>query len=64
MIDLVADRNAIQDLLASYALTLDANDVEACLDLFTHDGEFLSRRCQFITGRGLSDSPAEQAHTR
>jgi uncharacterized protein (TIGR02246 family) len=137
MIDLVADRNAIQDLLASYALTLDADDVEACLDLFTHDGEFLvygetlagreriremftrapngmhltgaaridvrgqtatvrsqvlfveasthdmrpalydddlinvdgrwrfrSRRCQFITATGLSDSPAAQAHTQ
>jgi uncharacterized protein (TIGR02246 family) len=137
MIDLVADRSAIQDLLASYALTLDADDVEACLDLFTDDGEFLvygetlagreriremftrapngmhltgaaridvrgqtatvrsqvlfveasthdmrpalydddlinvdgrwrfrSRRCQFITGTGLSDSPAAQAHTQ
>ena len=41
MTDLEADRTAIRDLLASYALLLDADDVEACLDLFTEDGEFL-----------------------
>ena len=137
MTDLEADRDAIRDLLASYALTLDADDVEACLDLFTDDGEFLvygktlagrerirkmftrapngmhltgaalidvrgqtatvrsqvlfveasthemrpalyddelvsiggqwwfrRRRCQFITGSGLSDSPAEKARTQ
>ena len=137
MSDLVADRNAIRDLLASYALTLDADDIEACLDLFTDDGEFAvygqalvgrerigkmftrapngmhltgatridvrgqtatvrsqvlfvrasthdmrpalyddelvnidgqwrfrSRRCQFITGSGLSDSPEEKAQTQ
>ena len=41
MTDLEADRTAIRDLLASYALLLDADEVEACLDLFTEDGEFL-----------------------
>src|ERR1700722_16714028 len=41
MTDPEADRTAIRSLLASYALLLDADDIEACLDLFTEDGEFL-----------------------
>jgi uncharacterized protein (TIGR02246 family) len=41
MTDTEPDRTAIRDLLASYALLLDGDDVEACLDLFTEDGEFL-----------------------
>jgi uncharacterized protein (TIGR02246 family) len=137
MTDPEADRTAIRSLLASYALLLDADDIEACLDLFTEDGEFLvygktlagrerikkmftraprgmhltgaalidvgdqiatvrsqvlfveaathevrpalyddalvnvegqwrfrSRRCQFLTGSGLSDSPAERVQAR
>jgi uncharacterized protein (TIGR02246 family) len=137
MSDAEADRTAIRSLLASYALLLDADDIEACLDLFTEDGEFLvygktlagrerikkmftraprgmhltgaalidvgdqiatvrsqvlfveaathevrpalyddalvnvegqwrfrSRRCQFLTGSGLSDSPAERVQAR
>ncbi len=35
------DDRAIRDLLACYALALDTDDIDRCLDLFTDDGEFL-----------------------
>jgi uncharacterized protein (TIGR02246 family) len=35
------DREAIHDLLAAYALTLDAEDIEGCVALFTDDAEFV-----------------------
>ena len=34
------DPRAIEDLVATYALSLDVNDVEQTLGLFTGDGEF------------------------
>lgn len=34
------DRFAIEDLLSSYVLSLDTDDVEAMASLFTEDGEF------------------------
>lgn len=37
----MTDREAIQDLIASYALTLDTDDIEGCLALFTEDCEYL-----------------------
>jgi uncharacterized protein (TIGR02246 family) len=40
MTDRVDDRAAIRDLLATYALTLDADDIDGCLELFADDGEF------------------------
>lgn len=48
------DEAAIRDLLAGYALALDAGDVDACVQLFAPDGEFL---VYGITSHGLSDSP-------
>jgi hypothetical protein len=36
----VSDDKAIRDLLAAYALRLDADDLDACLELFADDGEF------------------------
>jgi hypothetical protein len=36
----VTDDEAIRDLLAAYALRLDADDLDGCLDLFDADGEF------------------------
>lgn len=36
-----ADRAAIRELIAGYALALDAGDIEGCLQLFTEDAEFL-----------------------
>jgi uncharacterized protein (TIGR02246 family) len=35
------DNAAIRELIAGYALALDAGDVDACAQLFTSDGEFL-----------------------
>ena len=35
------DRIAVGELLAKYALTLDADDIDACLELFTDTGEFV-----------------------
>lgn len=35
------DRDAIRELLAGYALALDAGDVDECLGLFAPDAEFL-----------------------
>ena len=36
-----ADDRAIRDLLACYALALDTDDIDRCVDLFTDDGEFV-----------------------
>lgn len=35
------DQEAIRDLIAAYALALDAGDVDGCAQLFAPDGEFL-----------------------
>jgi uncharacterized protein (TIGR02246 family) len=35
-----AEHDAIRDLLAAYAICLDADDVDGCLELFSDDGEF------------------------
>ena len=35
------DHTEIRELLARYALTLDAGDIDQCVELFTADGEFL-----------------------
>jgi uncharacterized protein (TIGR02246 family) len=35
------DDRAIRDLLAHYALALDADDIDRCLGLFADDGEFV-----------------------
>ncbi len=35
------DHVAIRALIAAYALDLDAGDIDACVQLFTRDGEFL-----------------------
>jgi SnoaL-like domain len=35
------DQAAIRELIAGYALALDAGDIEGCLELFTDDAEFL-----------------------
>jgi|ERR1700757_3160504 uncharacterized protein (TIGR02246 family) len=37
----MSDEKEIRELLARYALTLDVDDVDGCLALFTDDGEFL-----------------------
>lgn len=35
------DDDAIRDLLARYALALDTDDIDRCLELFTDDGQFV-----------------------
>jgi ketosteroid isomerase-like protein len=35
------DQAAIRELIASYALALDAGDIDGCLQLFTDEAEFL-----------------------
>jgi uncharacterized protein (TIGR02246 family) len=35
------DRGAIRELIASYALALDAGDIDGCVQLFAADAEFL-----------------------
>ncbi len=37
----MSDEKEIRDLLAAYALTLDVDDFDGCLELFTADAEFL-----------------------
>jgi uncharacterized protein (TIGR02246 family) len=40
-VNVMAARDEIRDLLAAYALMLDADDIDGCLELFTDDSEFL-----------------------
>ena len=37
----MTDQAAIRDLIAAYALALDAGDIEGCVQLFTADAQFL-----------------------
>jgi uncharacterized protein (TIGR02246 family) len=37
----MTDHDAIRDLLATYAMTLDVDDIDGCLALFTDDAEFV-----------------------
>lgn len=37
----MCDEKKIRELLATYALTLDVDDFDGCLKLFTDDGEFM-----------------------
>jgi uncharacterized protein (TIGR02246 family) len=37
----VTDDRAIRDLIACYALALDTDDIDRCVDLFTDDGVFV-----------------------
>jgi uncharacterized protein (TIGR02246 family) len=44
----VTDDRAIRDLIARYALALDTDDIDRCMDLFTDDGVFV------VFGRNFS----------
>ena len=37
----MTDDRAIRDLIACYALALDTDDIDGCVDLFTGDGAFV-----------------------
>lgn len=39
--DTADDQTAIRELIAGYALALDAGDIDGCLELFTADAQFL-----------------------
>lgn len=54
------DDRAIRDLLACYALALDTDDIDRCLDLFTDDGEFVVLGREF-SGRGQIRAMFESA---
>ncbi len=47
------DRAAIRELLAGYALALDAGDVDGCLALFTPDAEFMVYGRSFVGHEGI-----------
>lgn len=47
------DETAIRALIAAYALTLDTGDVDACVQLFTSDAEFLVYGRPFVGHDGI-----------
>jgi uncharacterized protein (TIGR02246 family) len=55
------DQTAIRELIAGYALALDAGDIVGCLQLFTGDAEFLVYGRSFAgrdgIGRMFRDAP-------
>lgn len=48
------DEAAIRDLIAGYALDLDAGDVDGCVRLFAPDGEFLAYGRTFAGHDGIA----------
>lgn len=56
------DHAAIRELIAGYALALDAGDIDECLQLFTDDGEFVVYGRSFAGHEALAkmfgDAPA------
>ena len=59
--DSADDRAAIRELLTSYALALDAGDIDDCVQLFTANAEFLVYGRSFAghdgIGRMFRDAP-------
>jgi ketosteroid isomerase-like protein len=55
------DQKAIRELLTEYALTLDAGDIDACVELFTADAQFQFYGRSFAGHDGIrqmfSDAP-------
>ena len=47
------DQAAIRELIAGYALALDAGDIDGCLKLFTDDAEFLVYGRSFAGSDGI-----------
>ncbi len=48
------DRAAIRELIAAYALALDAGDIDECVALFTRDGEFAVYGRSFVGHDGVA----------
>ncbi|TAM68785.1 nuclear transport factor 2 family protein [Mycobacterium sp.] len=51
---LLDDHAAIRELIAGYALALDAGDFDACVQLFAPDGEFLVYGTTFAGHDGIA----------
>ncbi|OBF80027.1 hypothetical protein A5791_08945 [Mycobacterium sp. 852002-51163_SCH5372311] len=49
------DHAAIRDLIARYALSLDAGDIDECVELFADDAEFLVYGRSFAGHHGIGD---------
>ncbi|OBH89747.1 nuclear transport factor 2 family protein [Mycobacterium scrofulaceum] len=56
------DPEAIRELLAGYALALDAGDIDECLGLFTPDAEFLVYGRVFAGHDGIGKMFREAPH--
>ncbi|MCA2241355.1 nuclear transport factor 2 family protein [Mycobacterium sp. WUMAC-067] len=56
------DQAAIRDLIAAYALALDAGDVDGCVQLFAPDGEFLVYGKTFAGHDGIAGMFRDAAH--
>ncbi|MEB3980592.1 nuclear transport factor 2 family protein [Mycobacterium sp. 663a-19] len=50
----MTDERAIRELIAGYALALDAGDVDGCVRLFTDDAEFLVYGRSFAGRDGIA----------
>lgn len=48
------DQSAIRELIAGYALTLDAGEIDACVQLFTADAEFVVYGRSFAGHEGIA----------
>ncbi len=48
------DHTAVRELIADYALALDAGDIDACVQLFTADAEFLVYGRTFAGPEGIA----------
>jgi uncharacterized protein (TIGR02246 family) len=48
------EQNAIRELIAGYALALDAGDIDACVQLFTADAEFAVYGRAFAGHEGIA----------
>ena len=53
MTDTADDQTAIRELIAAYALALDAGDVDGCVELFTADAQFLVYGRSFTGHEGI-----------
>lgn len=56
------DQAAIRDLIAGYALALDAGDVDGCVRLFTTDGEFQVYGRSFTGHDGIGEMFSAAPH--
>jgi uncharacterized protein (TIGR02246 family) len=48
------DHTAVRELIAGYALALDAGDIDACVQLFTADAEFVVYGRSFAGPEGIA----------